>query len=115
MRHLISGLCVLTAMAVFGSAANAGRVPSPRVFIERVAGHGTLSYLETFQRGAVAMVDLADDGSSALELYVYDDKGTLVAHTTGTPAIWIPAQTGVFRIEVRNLGCCTNLVRLRTN
>ena len=61
-----------------------------------------------FVEGEAAIVTVRGDGSTALELYVYDQDGDLVAwDTDGTAdcvARWVPGRSGRYMLEVVNRG-----------
>jgi hypothetical protein len=78
-----------------------------------------VTYHETFRGGEFAMIEIDGDGSTDLDIYVYDENGNLITYGIGLSdrevVSFNPLWTGVFRIEVRNLGGRTNWYRLITN
>ena len=112
-------LAAMLAVAVAFSDAQAGRVPTPGSDFTFAAPYGKVTYHETFRGGELAMVQINGDGSSDLDLYVYDQNGNLVAYAIGLSdqeiVTFRPIWTGTFRIEVRNLGGRTNWFRMSTN
>src|SRR5271166_5526750 len=62
---------------------------------------------------------LAGDGSSDLDLLVYDENDHLVCRSASSSdreyCRWWPRWTGPFRIEIQNLGAVANLYRVATN
>ncbi len=91
---------------------------APRVQRDAVTGGQRRVYTVTFVGREPALVRLAGSGRSNLNLYVFDEHDNLVSSDTnladlGT-ALWTPAQTGKFRIEVRNPGSAMNAYWLVT-
>ena len=76
-------------------------------------------YRVTFRGGSFAEVSLVGDGDTDLDLYVYDEYGNSVCSDSGWSdrayCSWRPRWTGVFSIEVRNLGSVYNRYRFATN
>jgi hypothetical protein len=72
-----------------------------------------------FQGGQPAAVAISGDGDTDLDLYVYDENNLLICRADGATddeiCRWTPRWTGVFRIEVRNLGNVYNRYRILTN
>src|SRR6478752_4165711 len=101
----------LLVAAVVGMAAlnavYAGPVLGPGTSVKTVEARGSVVYVESFRGGEVGVVSLVGDGSTDLDVFVYDDAGRLVAQGIGLTDIevvtFVPAQTARFRIEVRNL------------
>lgn len=92
---------------------------APRVQRDAVAGGQRHVYVVTFMGREPALVRVAGNGRSNLNLYVYDEYDNLVSSDTspadlGT-ALWTPPRTGKFRIEVRNPGSTPNAYWLVTN
>ena len=76
-------------------------------------------YRIAFYGDEVAGIVVVGDGDTDLDVYVYDETGHLVASDTDPTddcvVRWYPRWTGVFRVEVRNLGGVYNHYYLRTN
>ena len=72
-----------------------------------------------FSGAQLAEAGIVGDGSSDLDLIVYDENDHLVCRSTGISdreyCRWWPRWTGPFRIEIQNLGAVANLYRLATN
>ena len=86
----------------------------------RVRAFGTDRFRPiTFMKGEIASVILKGDGDTDLDLYVYDEYGTLVAkdddYTDGCVAMWTPRRTAPFYIVVRNRGRVYNQYVMITN
>lgn len=99
--------------------ACAGRVPMPGSNNTCVGPYGNVTYFETFSGGQLAMITLDGDGSTDLDIFVYDERNNLITFGIGPTdhefVSFTPLWTGVFRIEVRNLGARTNCFQMSTN
>ncbi|MCX7962606.1 MAG: hypothetical protein N2653_13690, partial [Burkholderiales bacterium] len=73
----------------------------------------------TFRGLEPALVGISGDGDTDLDLFVYDETGRLVCRSERPVdeeiCQWVPRWTGVFRIEVRNLGRVWNRYLILTN
>jgi hypothetical protein len=73
----------------------------------------------TFAAGRYAEVYVEGDGSSNLDLFVYDAEGRLICADTDLSDIahcgWRPAEDGDFTVVVRNRGSERNRYALMTN
>jgi hypothetical protein len=105
------GLVILLTGAALGTGAPLS--PEKRAFEGRVEGYGDSNYWRTFQGGIRAKaIALGKTGEGYLGLFVFDPHGNCVAHdhsVTGrsrddAAVEWLPAQTGLYTIEVRALG-----------
>jgi hypothetical protein len=76
-------------------------------------------YRIKFVGAELAMVAIAGDGASNLDLYVFDERGGLVCRaaepTDRETCTWTPTHTADFFVEVRNLGSALNEYRMWTN
>lgn len=83
-----------------------------------VAGHADL-YTITFRAGEIARVGVVGDGSTDLDLYVYDENGNLIASDTDATdrclVEFTPKWTGAFRVRIVNNGMVYNQYVLLTN
>ena len=79
----------------------------------------TDAYTVLYNGGQLAEAGLAGDGSSDLDLLVYDENDHLVCRSASSSdreyCQWWPRWTGPFRIEIQNLGTVPNLYRVATN
>ncbi len=104
-RKLMAG--VLAAGSLLAPAM-ASPVGGPKYKTERVAAHRTDVFTVTFRGGEGASVVVSGDGDTDLDLYIYDENGNLIGSDTDASDDCVvrfhPRWTGVFRIEVRNLG-----------
>ena len=92
---------------------------APRAQRAALAGNQRQNYVVTFMGREPALVRVAGNRQTDLNLYIYDEYDNLVASDTnpsdsGT-ALWTPPRTAKFRIEVRNVGSETNAYWLVTN
>lgn len=82
------------------------------VSVARVRARGSDIYALTFPAGEKAMVVIAGDGDTDLDLYVRDENGGLIGSSTGRSddcvVEWYPRWTGRFTVEVRNPGSVYN-------
>src|SRR5262245_47315386 len=105
---------------MFGAATvEAGRASGPLTDLRVVRARSTMTYHETFRGGELAVVSIFGDSSTDLDIYVFDEFGNFITAATGLgdreTVTFTPAWTGVFRIEVRNLGYVSNQYVLTTN
>jgi len=102
--------------AAIGSTAAEGQ---PRTHQDTAQPGATDVYGVVFTGGQLAEAGLAGDGDSDLDLLVYDENDHLVCRSAGSSdreyCRWWPRWTGLFRIEVQNLGVTSDLYRLATN
>jgi hypothetical protein len=101
------------------STLQAGAVGGPKWDNFTVPARTSITYSTNFYAGEMAIVGVAGDGYTDLELYVYDEFGNLIACGTdsydGCVVSWTPKWTGKFTIKVVNRGFTYNGFRLRTN
>jgi len=80
--------------------------------MDQVLGNHTDIWRITFQGGVSAGVILEGNGNTDLDLYVFDGNGNLIcsslSYTDRESCYWTPLWTGVFQIEVVNLGPISN-------
>lgn len=86
---------------------------------ERVMAGRTDVYQVEFVGGELAQVGVRGDGDTDLDLYVYDEYNNLICrdadYTDRLYCQWTPRWSGVFKIEVRNLGRVYNVYTILTN
>jgi hypothetical protein len=115
------GLTMLLLLGglILGGKAHAGATVGPCDQESSVQAYGTESYRLRFDGGAAAEVLLEGDGTTDLDLFVYDEFGNLIASDTDGDdfcvARWFPRWTGVFYIQVINHGPVENTYRIETN
>jgi hypothetical protein len=85
----------------------------------RARASSTDVFTITFRAGEVAQIGVSGDGDSDLDLYIYDERGNLIASDTDAGddcfVRWTPRWTGPFQVRVRNLGRVYNDYCLVTN
>lgn len=100
-------------------SARALAAGGPKVSRASVLAGTTDVYRVTFLGGSLAEVALTGDGDTDLDLFIYDEHGSLVCDDIGRTddayCSWVPRWTGLFRIHVENLGDVYNTYRLATN
>jgi hypothetical protein len=117
MRKFI--LAVVVGLMGVSGAGFAGVVGGPVSSTTRVKARGTDVFNETFRGGERAVVSVAGDGDTDIDVFVYDEFGNLVASDTGATdrcyVSWFPSRTGRYTIRVVNLGNVWNEYTIRTN
>ena len=107
---------VETKMKTAGTRAAVG---GPKQGVETVLARSTDRFRISFQAGKLAQVYVKGDGDTDLDLYVFDENGNRIAYDNdyGDECYveWTPRWTGVFTIEVRNLGSVRNRYIILTN
>jgi hypothetical protein len=106
-------------VAAAAAGQTRGVVGGPREGVAVVNGGGTIVYKLPFQAGRTATVFVSGDGSSDLDLYVYDERGVLFGYdedySDDCLVRWTPRWTGSFVIEVVNQGRNWNRFALATD
>ena len=101
------------------TASSRGRVGGPGYVIDKVAGGEANLYTVEFQGSVGAEVAAVGDGTTDLDLYIFDENGNLITmdEEDGDECyvIWKPKWTGVFVITVLNRGASANEFALVTN
>lgn len=84
-----------------------------------VKAFGTDVITLRFKGGENAVVTISGDGDTDLDLFVYDENGTLIASDTGGSdncrVRFFPKKNGIFKIKVKNLGNVYNHYQFSTN
>jgi hypothetical protein len=110
----------LACLAIGITSANlaAQRIGGEANFTARVNANDTNVYYMGFYAGTDATVRVDGDNDTDLDLYVYDEYGRLVGSDTDELDLcivtWRPSRSGVYRIEVKNLGDVYNRFSFRT-
>ncbi|HZZ79051.1 MAG TPA: hypothetical protein VFE62_11060 [Gemmataceae bacterium] len=120
MRKITARLLVVVALTLATiPMAHAGRIPGPGQDTKICQAFGTVTYYEVFRGGEQARIAIAGDGSSDLDVLVYDMQGRLVAQGIGPTDIelvtFFPVQAQTYRIVVRNLGGNANRFSMASN
>lgn len=119
-KHVLGAFAVCAGLALLlGSrSAQAGRIGGPASQAFTVLPYQSVYVDVFFQAAGRAVVSVEGNGSSVLNLYVYDGDGHefqgLGYRDRKSLAIDV-YKAGVFRIEVRNLGQWSNSFILSTN
>lgn len=112
-------LAALLALALFAPAANAGTTYSPLDECHDVWSHSRMTFYRTFDAYEWAEVTAIGDGDTDLDLYVYDQRGNLVAIdddlTDYCVASWIPEYRQRYQIVILNRGSVYNRVCIGSN
>ena len=121
MRKIKFQIAALTmAILVCTSIVHATAVGGQRQDTGRIFAHSTQPYTPIlFRGGEVARVAVIGDGTTDLDLYIYDEYGNLVAmdedNTDHCVATWFPSRTGWFTIKIVNRGSVYNDYAMATN
>ena len=101
------------------NTATRGVPGGPRRTVETVRALSSDRYSITFQGNQLAQVYVSGDGTTDLDLYIYDQYGNLIDYDDdwGDECLvrWIPRVTGTFTIVVKNLGRVYNRYYITTN
>src|SRR5689334_19047666 len=120
-KHMTIRNTMIAAAALLTLASNAfaGDPTGANAGFADVSARSTDVYAIPFAGGEPALVTVRGDGDTDLDLYVYDENGNLICsdtdYTDQLICSWSPRWTGMFRIEVRNLGNVYNRYQVRTN
>lgn len=118
-KIVVSLVAALSLSFVTVALVDAGNTKGPRQGTTVCQARGSVTYFETFYSNEQARVALVGDGSTDLDIFVYDLDGRLVAQSTGVTdielATWFPTHTQTYRIVVTNLGSTWNRYSLATN
>lgn len=100
-------------------ATDAGVVGGPQSTWTFVYPHDSDQYELYLRGGQPTWIRVSGDGSTDLDLFIYDEYGNLIdSDTDGTDECYAsvtPRWTGTFRIVVRNLGSESNGYSIWTN
>jgi hypothetical protein len=108
----------LVMAAVAPATLEANAFGGPQIDRNSVAGFSRMRYRTIyFMGGETAYVQANGDGSTVLNLSVYDSYGNLINSISGThPWIrWTPTFSANYTVYVENMGAGTNDYVLRTN
>lgn len=100
-------------------AGTRGAVGGPKAATHVVEARVNDIFRVSFRGGEPAVVGISGDGDTDLDLVVIDENGNVICRADGPSddeiCRWTPRWTGLFRIEVRNLGTVWNRYRIMTN
>lgn len=118
IRALDIAIC-LAGICLMDNLAYAQRTEGPGQTVERVPALSIDTYFIEFGAMQTAEVAIVGDGDTDLDLYIFDEKGQLVAKDIGVTDVgyctWKPRRRGTYRVEVRNLGTVYNEYVILTN
>jgi len=101
------------------SSASRGRVDGPGYVVDKVNGEEANMYAVEFTGGDAAEAAVVGDGSTDLDLYIFDEDGNLIVldEDAGDECyvIWKPRSSGVYVITILNRGSSSNEFALVTN
>lgn len=111
---------LILANRVSSEAKNTrGAVGGPRRGSSIVYGNTADTYTISFKSGIPAEIAVSGDGSSDLDLYVYDENGNLLVsdddYSDDCYVCWTPRWTGRFYIKIVNQGIYSNAYNFATN
>jgi hypothetical protein len=102
-----------------GAVGSDGGAAQLKTHQDTVQAGATDAYTVVYNGGQLAEAGIAGDGTSDLDLLVYDENDHLVCRSASSSdreyCQWWPRWTGPFRIEIQNLGTTPNLYRVATN
>ena len=102
----------LLALADDAATGTRGPVEGPLQGVEVAGPNQRVWWNIAFRGDEPAVVAIHGDGDTDLDLFVYDENGRLVCQAVTTSdreqCGWYPRWTGMFRVEVRNLGRVAN-------
>jgi hypothetical protein len=119
MRRTLCVAAVLVSQALIGAAVPAQTLDGPYAHVDVVNADSTDVYRMTFRGGEAAVLRVIGDGSTRLDLYIYDENGNLITSAVGPGDVcradFHPLWTGPFVIKIVNRGYVWNRYTLLTN
>ena len=111
-------LATLTSSTLSAHAIYANGSPDPRFDRATVAAYGSVTYRPIlFSSDDEGIVKVTGDGSTMLDVAVYDERGNLIIHYAGYSP-WVsfrPYWAQGMVIKIRNLGGVPNSFSMQTN
>ena len=96
-----------------------GRVGGLKYDIRRIRPGEIHTFTLTFRTGEVAAVGINGHSRSNLDLYIFDENGSVIGRDIGRTdncrVVWTPAWTGPFTVKLKNEGPSRNVYRITTN
>lgn len=96
-----------------------GRIGGASLHSDRVAAHSTDTWTIRFESGVQAEVGLKGDGTTDVDIHVYDSSGNLVAYDDDNGDVclakWVPTYSGEYSVHVINRDGVYNDYTLVTN
>ncbi len=111
MTRWVSGPILLVLAAGVGLGVGTALDPSVKAENGKLEPYSDHTYWRKFDAGRKAEVVAVGEGTSFLALYVFDGHGNCVVYDDDVSSRspddaavqWVPAQTGLYTIEVRSL------------
>jgi hypothetical protein len=109
---------ILGIAVCLGSPVDAGRFGGPASSVAIAPAFQSVFVDIPFNAGQPAIVQVVGSGTTALDVLLYDGDGNVATSTgfgdrkTVSMAVY---RTGIFRLEVRNLGPLANACIISTN
>ena len=111
-------LATLTMSTLSAHAIYPNGNPDPRFDRTTVAAYGSVTYRPIlFSSDDEGIVKVTGDGSTMLDVAVYDERGNLIIHYAGYSP-WVsfrPYWAQGMVIKIRNLGGVPNSISMQTN
>ncbi len=120
MKKFVAIACVALCLSVATiTLVEAGNIKGPAQGTTICEARGSVVYHETFFGNEMARVAIVGDGSTDLDVFVYDMSGRLVVQGIGLTDVervtWFPERTQTYRIVVKNLGSTWNRFSMASN
>jgi hypothetical protein len=97
----------LVGLALSGPRAEAGRIGGPASETATVPAHQSMFFDVPLAANEFATITVVGRGNATLELYVHDADGNVTTGSgsgSGKTAVVGVYRSGMFRVEVRNIG-----------
>ena len=119
MRVLAGLLIVLGITLLVCELGRAGALDGPRRWTRKLDKNADVIYKIKFEAKRPAEFCIMGDGSTDVDIFVYDEKGKQIAGDTGFSDLgfvrWIPQATQTYTIKVSNLEAAENVVGMGHN
>ena len=96
-----------------------GAVGGPRAGWDVIRNREDITFRIEFRANQLAEVLVVGDGSTILDIFIYDRNGNLVTrtdvYTSDAYIAWRPSYTGIYQVVVRNWGTRNNIFEIFTN
>lgn len=119
MARLLGSLVTLGLLLLITADGLAGAKGGPRRWTRKMDKNGEVFYKIEYVGGQTAEFAILGDGTTDVDIFVYDETGKQVAVEDGYSdmgmATWKPVKTQVFTVKVKNLQAGENLVVMGHN
>lgn len=109
----------LILVVLWTSEGQGGAKDGARRWSRKLEKNADVSYKIVFEAGKNAEFAILGDGSTDVDIFVYDEAGKLVKDDQGLSdmglARWIPAKTQTYTIKISNLDAAPNQVMMGHN